>query len=162
MAIDVNALKVKPTVMPKRAGTRSGRDLGPNPWLDKTWPFNLQASYDNAEAFEMTLPGAYVKAKYTRGEVKGQEYDKLTGDAADAIVQIRDAAEKLGLGVSIPVTQAVIESGPRKGQPREGYFVVKYQAAKRKQYKKDEQPTPEPGPWKREDTPAGTAPAAGA
>lgn len=162
MAIDVSSLKVKPTVMPKRAGTRTGRDLGPNPWLDKTWPFNLQASYDNAEAFEMTLPGAYVKATYSKGENKGQEYDKLTGDAADAVTQIRDAAEKLGLGVSIPVTQAVIESGPNKGQPRKGFYVVKYQAAKRKQYRNAEQAAPEPGPWKREDAPEDTTPAAGA
>jgi hypothetical protein len=136
MAFDVSQLKAKPTVMPKRAGTHAKKDLGPNPWLDPAWPFNLKASYDSGEAYELVLAGKYEKSKYTRGKVKGEEYDKLTGDAADAVSLIRDAAEKLGLGVSIPVTPALIESGARKGQPRDGFFVVRYQAQKRKDYSK--------------------------
>jgi len=129
MPFDVSALKAKPTQMTPRNVNRTGRDLGPNPWLDKAWPFNLQTSYDNAEAYEMELKGTTVTATYIKGKNKGAEYTKLTGDAADAETLIRDAAEKLGIGASVQITPA----------KRAGYFTVKYQGQKRKNTQKGQE-----------------------
>lgn|SRR5262245_4146830 len=129
---DVSTLKARKTTMPPRRGTRTKRDLGPNPWLDKDWEFNLKSSYDNAEPYELDFQGEEKDDTVRKGVKKGQPIKRLSGDAADAQTLIRDAADKLGLGVSVVVTPAVHTSGVNKGKPRAGWFTVKYQGQKRK------------------------------
>lgn len=136
MALDVKNLKARETTMPARKGTRTKRDLGPNPFLDGNWEFSLKASYDNAQAFELDFQGEYVDTKLKRGKNKGQPTRKLQGDAADAETLIRDAADKLGIGASVAVVPALVASGPNKGKPRPGWYTVKYQGQKRKQSRK--------------------------
>lgn len=151
MAIDLSAIKVKPTVMPKRAGTKASRDLGPNHWLDKAMPGGLWESYETATAFEAELPGEYRTATYTKGKDKGKEYDKLFGEAADAETLIRDAAELFGIGVSVRISPAVVQSGPNKGKPKPGVMVVQWQGQKRKEYKPRTPAAPEATPETSQD-----------
>jgi hypothetical protein len=123
MALNIAALTAsvkKATIVSKKVK----RDLGPNPFLDPKFPANLQASYDNAEGFAITVAGKYVDDVHSFGADKGKAYKKLTGDAADAIVLLRRAAETLKLGVAIPM--------PLKPGPKAGTLVVEFQAQKRK------------------------------
>ena len=126
--LNVAVLKAKKTTLPPSQRGRAARNMGPNPFLDSAWPFNLKASYENAEAYEITVNGAYVDGVIEKGEKKGQKISRLTGDAADAVTLLRAAADKLGLGVSIPM--------PLKAGATKGTLVVKYAGAKRKQARK--------------------------
>lgn len=122
MAFSIDTLKPRPAIMEARKGTKTKRDLGPNIWLDPKWPFNLKTSYDQAKPFELDLPGKVENTVYTKGAKKGQPTTKLTGEAADAITLIREAAEKLQIGVAV-------QTRPAK---RAGYITVAYQGQKRK------------------------------
>ena len=124
---DVTKLVVKETTMPKiRRG--AGKDQGPNPFLDKTWPFNLENSYKAGKAFEITLPGHIEKGVIKSGDREGQTVERVRGDAAVAQTLLRDASNKLDLGVSITVDTVDAEG---KKVP-EGHLVVKYKGQKRR------------------------------
>lgn len=127
MPLDISALAPKPGqgMTPRRAT----RTSGPNPVLDNGW---LQESYDTGQDYEVgPLSGKVVEYTITKGENKGETGEKLTGDAADAVTMIRQAAGKLGLGVSVEVVPAA--NGRGKEIP--GQYMVKYLAKNRKQYK---------------------------
>jgi hypothetical protein len=128
MALNINAIKstAKPTTMPARKGSITARDLGPNFFLDKAWDKNLQASYDNAEAYEITVAGEFKDDTVKKGPKKGQPLKRLTGDAADAVTLLRAAADTLKIGVSVTTVPA-----RAKGQ-----VVVKYLGQKRKAARK--------------------------
>ncbi len=123
--IDLNKVQGRKTTMPPRASTRTRRDLGPNHWLNASWEFSLKNSYDNAEAYELDFSGTFEETVVAKGKNKGEKTTKLTGEAADAVTLIRDAADHLGIGVSI-------RTKPAKAR---GKVTVTYQGQKRKIYK---------------------------
>lgn len=127
MAFDVSAIKAKTAETPRRVvkNARSARDLGPNPWLDKVWENGLWASYEGDVAFAADFPGALEMLPAKRGVNKGEPIEKVTGDAADAIVLIRAAAEVMGIGVSIRTKKA-----------RNGFVNVTWYGKTRKQTRK--------------------------
>ena len=122
------------TVKPKKSAVlikrgRNGRDLGPNPFLDPKMEGNLEQSYkafkagNTADAtYEATVPGKREKYTYTRGKSKGQQGERITGDADTVVRLLRDAADQLSLGVTIQVLDAK--------QP--GHMTVVYMAKNRK------------------------------
>lgn len=132
MALDLSSLRPKVTEMAPRQGTRARRDLGPNPFLDKEWPYNLQNSYDQGEAYSIEVAGERVEDVIHKGPRKGEPTTRLTGDAADAVVLVREAANLLGIGVSVQDSPA----------GRKGFVKVSYQGQKRKQ-KREANPAPE-------------------
>lgn len=139
MALDLNALKAsaKKTTMAPKVVNRSRKDVGPNPFLDKTWDQNLQASYDNAEGYEVTVDGAMEKVPARRGKNKGMPIDTLTGEAADVVFLIRQAAEKLQLGASIQTYVGKAPNGKGGFIPvPKGKVLIKYLGQKRKVTKK--------------------------
>lgn len=130
MPLDISALTPKPGqgMTPRRAT----RTKGPNPFLDEGW---LQASYDSGQDYEVgPLSGKVVEYEITKGEHKGETGEKLTGDAADAVTLIRQAAAKLGLGVAVEVVPATTA----RGKEIAGQYIVKYLAKNRKQYSRGE------------------------
>jgi hypothetical protein len=126
MPFTIDSIKAKPTAAPKRnAPVRPKRDLGPNPWLDKTWDTGLWASYNDDQAYAADFPGALEMLPAKRGANKGELIEKVTGEASDAVVLIREAAEKLGIGVSI-----------RTAKARNGFVRVTWYGKTRKNYAK--------------------------
>ena len=108
---------------------RRGVTADANPWLDPTWPYNVQASYDKGKGFQLKLNGQMESYVSKRGETKGKTLTRLTGDAADALRMARAAAAKLGLGLK---TDAVDQ--------KDGTFVIKWQATDRKVATRDKKP----------------------
>lgn len=125
--IDLKAVTIKETKIAPRQG-RDKRDLGPNVFLDPSWPGNLKSSYDQAKAFELTVPGKIETKALVKGENKGKPVERVTGDAADVTTLLRDAAAKLGIGVAI-----------RYRVTRNGFLAVSYQGQKRKQKRQNTQ-----------------------
>lgn len=152
MAFDLTKLNATKATVPARQGSRAKRDLGPNPWLDANWPFNLQASYDQKTAFDIPFSGAVEMKPATRGKPKenGESVEKVTGDAFDAITMLRDAADKLDLGVSIRTYTGKTPEG--KVVPK-GQVMVRYAGQKRKAVRKVVAPTAAP----TQSAPAGPA-----
>lgn len=126
--IDLKAVTVKETKIAPRQGSRAKRDLGPNVFLDPSWSGNLKSSYDQAKAFEITVPGKIENKPLVKGENKGKVVERVTGDAADATTLLRDAAAKLGIGVAIRYRVA-----------RNGFLAISYQGQKRKQKRQNTQ-----------------------
>lgn len=113
MAIDFDSIKPRTVSVPRRVGTKTGRDLGPNHWLNKKWEQGLWASYENDQAYGADFKGKIEKTPATRGEAKnkGELIERVTGEAGDAITLIRQAATKLGIGVSVPYTTEGVRNG---------------------------------------------------
>lgn len=143
MPLDVSTLKVAKTTMPTRVGSRSGRDLGPNPFLDLKWPYNLMASYENAEAYELTVSGTMETKPARRGKNKGEPVEVLTGDAYDTNALIRQAADKLGLGATI---RTYVGKDPKGKSIPAGKVLVKYMGQKRKAARKPKAVAPVAAP----------------
>lgn len=143
--MDLSALKPRKATNPdavKRqgGGGRKGRDLGPNPFLDPKMDGNLEQSYrlfkagKTAEAtFEVTVAGKMENYTQSRGAQKGQPGTRLTGDADTVVRWLRDAAEQLGIGVSIRTVPAT----DSKGKEVPGKFTVIYRGQNRKQSQKN-------------------------
>lgn len=125
MPFDITSIKAKPTETPKRVVTRTAREQGPNPFLDKEWANGLWASYNNDEAYAADFPGAIEMAPATRGKNKGEPIEKVTGEAAEAILLLNKAATILGIGVSIRTKKA-----------RNGFVNVTWYGKTRKQSRK--------------------------
>jgi hypothetical protein len=127
--MDLTALAPEPTEMTARKATRSA---GPNPFLDNGW---IRQSYDTSTAYQVTVAGEWqdkpVKAKNDAGEMveTGEIRPTLTGDAANVVYLVRQAAEKEGLGVRVETVQAT----RKNGNPIAGQVTVKYQGIARKQ-----------------------------
>lgn len=143
MPLDVSALKVAKTTLPTRAGSRKGRDLGPNPFLDLKWPYNLQASYEKGEAYELPVSGTKEMKPARRGKNKGEPVEVLTGDAYDTVALIRQAADKLDLGATVRTFVGKDERG--KSIPA-GKVLVKYAGMKRKAARKPKAAAPAAAP----------------
>lgn len=135
--VDLTKVTVTSGTLPERTTGKPKRDLGPNVFLDKSWAGNLQASYDDASAFSLTVPGKYVEGKVETGKNVGRKVLRLTGDAADAISLIRQAAEHLELGVAVfpPIMVEATPENAKKLQraiPKPGQITITYQGQTRK------------------------------
>jgi len=97
MALEI-AAPSKGTGLAPRVGTRTAADTGPNLFLDNGW---LQQSFDEKQDYQVTVDGSWVESEFKKGPNKGQKTEKLTGDAYLVVRQLRDAAAKLGIGVTI-------------------------------------------------------------
>lgn len=114
--MDLSTLTPVKTEAPDR---RRGTTAGPNPFLDNNW---LSESYKDKQWREVTVTGKQETYIIKRGKEQGKEATKLTGDAGTVVKLLRDAADMLGLGVSIEVI---------KGK-KVGTFTVKYLGKVRK------------------------------
>jgi len=117
--------KILPPITRAQKRTSAFRQ-GPNPWLDPKWDMSIAASYDNNETYELEFPGKYETYTITKGVEKGKTSEKITGDAYDAIVLIREASAKEDLGVSI-----------RTRSGKNGFVFVSWCARKRKAPRKN-------------------------
>lgn len=126
MPLDVSNIKAKVAETPRVVRQASG-NRGPNPFLDKTWDMGLWASFEQSTAFAADFKGAIEKVPARRGKPKerGELVDKVTGDAGDAVYFLREAAEKLGIGVAIRTTTDGV---------RNGYVKVTWYGKERKKY----------------------------
>lgn len=123
MALEI-AEPVRGEALPRRVGTRTV-DHGPNLFLDKGW---LAQSAADGETYDVPCDGEWVKDTIRKGPHKGEEVDRLTGDAAEITRQLREAAQSLGIGVSIKYYPLKV-----KGREIKGKLLLKYVATKRKQ-----------------------------
>lgn len=147
MALNVANIKAGKTKAPienRRGGT--ARDLGPNPFLDAKWDYNLANSFAKGEAYFIILAGTYVDTPYAKGERKGEIYQKLTGDAADGVSLLRKAAVALEIGVAI---REYTGKGPDGQAIPKGNVLIQYAGQKAKQNK----PKPESVPAVNPDAP---------
>lgn len=77
-----------------------------NPWLDKNMPYGLWESYNDDQAYGLDFPGKFEEVEYKKGEKKGELHTKVVGDAAEAILLVNYAAQKLGIGVTVRTKQS--------------------------------------------------------
>ena len=136
-------IEIKPvesTEIPqRRASTR--RNTGPNPFLqpisrgvtpvapdgyEEGW---LALSYDLGKWFDVPVEGHYEVATRKYGASKGEEYQKVAGDAAEVARMLREAADKLGVGVSIKYADVK----RKNGTVVPNQLMVKYLGTVRKQ-----------------------------
>lgn len=82
----------------RRVNTRAPAERGPNPFLDNGW---LQASYDTGKDYFVTVDGGWEPSVIKKGPQRGEPTERLSGDAAEVVKLIRDAADKLNIGVAI-------------------------------------------------------------
>lgn len=131
MALDLSNVNPVDTNMPRDTRGRAAADRGPNPWLDRGW---LQASYDSGMGKELVLPGKFEeyqgKVRET-GETVAKT--KLIGDASEAVTMIREAADKLGLGVRVVTTAGGPGVKDATGASvKRGFILIQYLGQKRK------------------------------
>lgn len=117
---------VKGAGMAPREVTRKPRDEQPNPFLTEGW---LQQSYETGQDYEVTVNGEWSISKVKKGPRKGEEIERLTGEAAEVTKMLREASNKLGIGVTIQYAQATT----RTGKDIPGKVVVHYLGKVRKQ-----------------------------
>lgn len=134
MALNIASIKAGKTKSPieNRRGGNAGRDLGPNPFLDAKWEYNLANSFAKGEAYFIILPGTYVDATYIKGKQKGKQYQKLSGDAADGVTLLRKAAVALKIGVAV---REYTGKGPDGQVIPKGNVLIQYLGQKAKQNK---------------------------
>lgn len=135
MAFDITNIKAQEAAPVVRKNSRSGRDLGPNPWLNKDWNQGLWESYEADVPFSAQFPGKFEMVPAKRGEKKGEPIEKLTGDAADAVFLIRQAAVKLGIGVAVPVAETLTTADGKTQKAKAGHVWVTWHGRTRKQKK---------------------------
>lgn len=107
---------------------KSSRSAGVNPFLAEDSA--LQTSYQTGDDYYLDMPGAWEQTVYKRGAQKGEPTIGLTGDAAEVSRLLRDAANKLGIGVSIQYEPNAEGEGKA---PKRGHIRVKFVAKERKQ-----------------------------
>lgn len=141
MALNIATMKAKksPTAITTTRGGRETRDLGPNFFLDPKWEFNLKNSYDKSEPYSIVVVGTYVTAKKVKGKQRGEEFEKLTGDAADAVTLLRKAGLALKIGVAI---REYTGKGPDGETIPKGHVLIKYQGQKQRVTKAKDVPVP--------------------
>jgi len=102
-------------------------------FLDNGW---LQQSFDDGDWYDVNggqpINGGLVEVEIVKGNRKGQMTERLDGDVAEVTRQLREAAEQLGIGVSIKYYNATTKAG--KEIP--GKTIVKYLGQKRKAARK--------------------------
>lgn len=114
---------VEATEIPQRRNGRGKRDTGPNLFTqpipkgvtpaapdgyEEGW---LALSYDLGKWFDVPVEGHYETAQRAYGASRGEEYQKVVGDAADVTKMLREAADKLGVGVSIKYAEVKRKNG---------------------------------------------------
>lgn len=139
---------VESTEIPQRRNGRGKQDTGPNLFLqpipkgvtpaapdgyEEGW---LALSYDLGKWFDVPVEGHYETAQRAYGASKGEEYQKVVGDAADVTKMLREAADKLGIGVTIKYA----EVKRKNGSVVPNQLTVKYLGVVRKQSRKGETP----------------------
>lgn len=131
MALDFTNITPTRTVMPADTRGRQAVDRGPNPFLDEGW---LRETYDSGEGAEITVAGALETYEGTiRATKETVTKRKLTGDAAEAVRMIREAADKLGLGVRVVTTVGGPGVKDNQGRAvRKGMVLVQYLGQTRK------------------------------
>ena len=134
MALNVASLKAGKTKTPveNRRGGSVGRDLGPNPFLDPKWDYNLANSYAKNEAYFIILAGTYIDSTMQKGKRKGEAMQRLSGEAADGVSLLRKAAVALKIGVAI---REYTGKGPDGQVVPKGNVLIQYQGQKPKVYK---------------------------
>lgn len=133
MAIDITKLApVKGEGMAPRSVHRE-RTEQPNPFLDNGW---LKESYDTNTDYQVTVDGTWEESKVLKGPRKGEPMERLTGEAADVTLMLRNAANRLGIGVSIQYSIPTYKSGKNKGEEIAGKVTVHYLGKERKRPRK--------------------------
>lgn len=125
MALEIQAPTKSATGMPRRAG-RASVDHGPNLFLDNGW---LLQSYETGEPYEVPVEGEFIQDTIKKGARKGEPTERLTGDAAEVVRQLREAANELNIGVAIKYYEVLNKNKTVK----KGWVLVKYQGVARKQ-----------------------------
>jgi hypothetical protein len=116
--MDLTALTPKTSDWtPSRPGRKSTEKT--NPFVDNGW---LQKSFDEGQSYAVSVPGTRETKTTPNREGETVTREVLTGDAATVVRLLRAASNKLGVGVSIDVTEA----------KRRGYMDIRYLAQKRK------------------------------
>ena len=128
MALEITAPTVSDAPIERRAGRAV--DHGPNLVLDNGW---LKQSYDTGKTFEVPVDGKWEEDTIKKGDKKGEKVMRMTGDAAEVVRQLREAAQTLGIGVTIKDYPVV---NKRTKNPVEGKLLIKYQGIKRKATRK--------------------------
>jgi len=148
MSFDFKAMKVHLGETPKVMKSTSISDKD-NPWLDSNWEYSLENSYDRWAApvklpdgntdngtYKLEIPGA-IEKYMTKPRLMltddGGEYasepreaERLTGEAGVAHRLIRDASQKLDIGVAI-----------RWAPGRNGFVWLTWQARDKRERKND-------------------------
>lgn len=127
----------QPTEATEVPALRSGKgrkDYGPNLFLEphpehKAPEGYLALSFDTGKWYEIPVAGKWEEVTMTKGKNKGQTTKRLSGDAAEVTRQLREAAAKLDIGVSIKYFPVLNK------QKREvpGQVLIKYLGTTRKQ-----------------------------
>jgi len=123
MALELAAPVPSATPIERRAGRAVQH--GPNLFLNNGW---LLDSYNNGRTDEIIVDGEWVEDTIKKGEKKGQPVMRLTGDAAEVVRQLREAATELNIGVTIkdyPVLN-------RNNKEVKGKVLIKYLGINRK------------------------------
>lgn len=112
-------------------------DHGPNLFLEphpeSGFPHGyLMESYEQGAWFDLPVEGGWEVGEVTKGPNKGQEVDRLYGDAVEVSRQLREAATALSIGVSIKTFPVLFKSGAKKGQEDPTRILIKYLGQKRK------------------------------
>lgn len=124
MTLEIQAPSVSAEKLTRNAPNRTPVDRGPNLFLDNGW---LAQSRDTGNTLEVTVAGQFEEYEMRKGEHKGELAEKVTGDAAEVTRQLREAAQALGIGVSIKYFPVV-----NRGKEVKGKLTVRYLATKRK------------------------------
>ena len=133
------------TEIPLRRESQGARNRGPNLFLephpDEGFPEGwLAKSYDDGSWYDVgPVPGGYETDTARRGKNKGAEIQRMSGMAAEVTRQLREAANELGIGVSIKYFPVLYKSGAKKGQEIPGQVLVKYLGINRKQKKANQE-----------------------
>lgn len=124
------------TEIPAKRESAGARDRGPNLFLQPQEGFPkgyLWKSFEDGKWYDLPVSGGWVVDTIKKGTRKGQEVDRLEGDAAEVVRQLREAAAALGIGVAIKYFPVLIKGGAKKGQEAPDMVLIKYLGQQRKQ-----------------------------
>lgn len=127
---------VEATEIPARRESTASKDRGPNLFLQPQEGFPkgyLWKSFETGRWYDVPVAGGWEVVKLQKGPRKGEETEKLTGDAQEVVRQLREAATALGIGVSVKTAAVYYKGGPKKGQEVPGQVLIKYLGTTRKQ-----------------------------
>lgn len=121
--MDFSALT--PTRSADQIVSKRGRTPGPNPFVENGW---LLASYNEEAAYEVPPVPGVIETYVQTGKSAGREMTRVTGEARTIVNMIRDAADRLGIGVRIQTLPA----------KKKGEVIIKYMGTVRRTRTSDE------------------------